>query len=112
MGAGKKRLTKNALKHHGELRANLRLLMRRKNVDNTIDGGRGGNGVQGGKSQVAGFRDAQRGLDRFEIAHLANEHDVRVFAKRSPKRIGEGMRVSMYCAVIHKTLPVLGKKLD
>jgi len=64
---------------------NLGLLVRRKNVNNTIDGGSRRIGVQSGKGQVACFRNAQCRLDRFEVAHFADEHDVGVFAKRGAK---------------------------
>jgi hypothetical protein len=54
--------------------------VRRKNVDDTVDRGRRRIGVQRCERQVARLCDAQRGLNRFEVAHFADEHHVRVFA--------------------------------
>jgi len=49
-----------------KLGADLGLLVRRENVDDTVDGLRRRVRVQGAEGQVAGFRDAQRGLDGLE----------------------------------------------
>ena len=38
-------------------------------------------GVQRREGQVAGLGDGQRGLDRLEVAHLADQHDVRILAQ-------------------------------
>ena len=37
--------------------------------------------------QVAGLGDAQRRFDRLEVAHLADEDDVGVFAQRGAQRV-------------------------
>src|SRR5882762_5666267 len=61
---------------------------------------------------MAGFRDAECRFDGLKVAHLADEHDVRVFAKRGAKRIREGMRISVDFTLIHKALLVIVKKFD
>src|SRR5712691_9864026 len=110
--ARQKRLTKNSLEHHGKLGTNLWLLVRRKNVNNTIDCGRRRIGVQGGKSQVAGFGDAQGGFDGLEFAHFADEYNVGVFTKCGAKRICKRMSVRVNFALVHKALLMIVKKLD
>src|SRR5262249_48511591 len=112
VGPWEKCLAKYAFEHHGELRANLRLLMRGKDVDNAVDGGGSRVGMQGGKGQVAGLSDAQRGLDSFQVAHLTDEHDVGVFTKRGTQRVGEGMGIRVYFALVDEALLVIVQKLD
>ena len=68
--------------------------------------------MQRRKSQVSGFGNAQRRLNRFQVAHFADEHDVGVFAERGAKRIRERMRVGMDFALVHEALLVIVKKLD
>src|SRR6187397_1401021 len=93
--ARQQRLTENSFKHERKLRANLCLLIGRKDVDDTVDSGRGGVRVQRGERQVSGFSDTQRGLDRFEVAHFADEDDVRVLAQGSAKRGREAVRIGV-----------------
>ena len=47
----------------------------------------GGVCVQRGKCQVTGFGNSQSHLDRFEIAHFADQHDVRVLTKRGAESV-------------------------
>jgi hypothetical protein len=56
--------------------------------------------VQGSKHEVAGLRRRERELDRLQIAHLANQDDVRVLAQSGPQRRGEGPRVSSHLALV------------
>jgi hypothetical protein len=50
--------------------------------------------VQGAEHQVAGFGRRQRQADGFQVAHFADQDDVRVFAQRRAQGVGErqGMR--------------------
>ena len=75
--------------HERELRADLRLLVRREDVDDAVDRLRRRVGVQRAERQVARLGDLQRRFDRLEVAHLADEHDVRVLAQRGAQRVGE-----------------------
>ena len=45
--------------------------------------------------QVPGLGDAQRRLDRLEVAHLADEHDVGVLAQRRAQRRARSPCVSL-----------------
>ena len=45
--------------------------------------------MQRAESKVAGFRDAQRRFNGFQVAHFADEHHVRIFTKRGAQSVGE-----------------------
>src|SRR5581483_9748294 len=106
------RLTHDAFQHERKLGANLRLLVRGEDVNNTVDGGRGRVGVQRAEGQVAGFGDAQRRLNRFQIAHFADEHHVRVFAERGAEGLGESLGIGVHLALVHQAILVLVDELD
>ena len=106
------RLTDDALEHHGELRTNLRLLPRRKNVDDAVDRLRRGICVQRGQREVTGLGDFQRGFDSFEIAHFADEHDVRIFTKRGAQRHAEAAGIAVHFALVDQTALVRMDVLD
>src|SRR5207302_1356460 len=106
------RLAKNSFEHHRELRANLRLLVRWENVNNTVDGRSGAVRVQSGERQVAGFRDTQGGFNGLEVAHFADEHHVGVFAQGSAERIRKGVRVRVNFALIDEAFLVVVQKFD
>ena len=79
------------LRHHRledqrQLRADLRLLVRREDVDDAGEGLHGGAGVQGREDEMAGLRDGERRLDGLAVAHLADQHDVGVLAQHVLQR--------------------------
>jgi len=78
LGFLQQRLGDDALEHERELGADLRLLVRRKHVDDAVDALHRGIGVQRRERQVPRLGDRQRGGDRLEVAHFAHQHDVRV----------------------------------
>src|SRR5690606_28146190 len=63
------------------LRADLRLLVRRKDVDHTINRLRGTVGMKRPKNQVARLRDRNRSGNRFKVTHLTNKHNIRVLTE-------------------------------
>jgi hypothetical protein len=65
-----------------KLQANLFLLGRRKDGDDALNRFGGVECVQGGEHQVAGFGGQQGGGNCFQVAHFADQDDVRVLAKR------------------------------
>src|SRR5437899_4565650 len=71
---GKQRLTKNSFERQRQLRAHLRLLRRRKHVDNTVNRRDRGISVESRKSQVTSFGDPQSRFDRFEVTHFADKY--------------------------------------
>ena len=52
--------------------------------------------MQGAEGQVAGFRNAQRRLDGFQVAHFADQHHVRVFAQGGAQRVGERLGIGVH----------------
>ena len=62
--------------------------------------------------QVARLGDAQRRLDRLEVAHLADEDDVGIFAQRRAQRGGEALRVAVDLALVDEAALVLVDVLD
>src|SRR5271156_2356151 len=109
---GKKRLAKNAFQHHGELRANLGLLVRGENVYDAVDRRDRRIGVQRGEGQVAGFSDAQSGFDGFQVAHFADEDDVGIFAQGGAQGIRKRMRVRVYFALVDQAFFVVVQEFD
>ncbi len=64
----------------GKHDADLFLLCHREDIDDAVYGLRGAVGMHGGEDQVAGFRRVNGQVHRFQVAHLADEEDIRVFA--------------------------------
>jgi hypothetical protein len=77
------------LQHAGQLQADLLLLVRREDRDDAVDRLGGVQRVQRREDEVARFGRHQRGLDRLEVAHLADQDHVRVLAQRAAQRVGE-----------------------
>ena len=70
-------------REHG---AHMRLLVRGKRVHQAIDRGGGAVGVQGAHHQNAHLRGGHRDAHGLEIAKLAHQNDVRIFAQRRQQR--------------------------
>ena len=68
--------------------------------------------VQRREGEVARLGDAQRGLDRLEVAHLADQHHVGVLAQRRAQGVGERVRVGVHLALVDHALLVLVQVLD
>ena len=54
----------------------------------------------------------ERGRDRLEVAHLADEDHVGVLAQRGAKRLGERRRVRADLALVDDAGPVVVQELD
>ena len=65
-----------------KLRADLLLLAGGKDVDDAVDRALGAGGVQGAEDDVAGFGRRDGRLDRFQVAHFADQDHVRVLTQR------------------------------
>ena len=101
------RLADDALEHQRELGANLRLLTRREDVDDAVDRLRRGVGVQRAERQVAGFGDLERGFHGFQVAHFADQDDVRILAEGGAQRVAEAVGVAVHFALVHQAVLVL-----
>ena len=109
---GHQRLTDDAFEDQRELRADLRLLVRRERVDDAGDRLRRRVGVQRGHRQMARLGQLQRGFHRFEVAQLADEHHVRVLAQRGAQRHAEALRVGVQLALVDQRGLVLVEVFD
>ena len=86
--------------------------MRGKNIDDAIDGGRRGIGVQRTKRQMARLGDAESRLDGLEISHLAHQHHVRVFAQCGAQGLTKPFGVGVDLALVDQAVLVGMHELD
>ena len=112
VGPRQQRLADDAFEHHRQLGADLRLLVRREDVDDAVDRLRRRVRVQRGERQVAGLGHAQRRLDRLEVAHFTDVDDVGIFAQRRAQRLGEPERVAQHLALVDEAALVRVEVLD
>ncbi len=82
----------------------LRLLGRRKNVDDAVDGLGRARSMQCPKDDVTGFRGGECELNGFKIAHFADQNDIRVFTQRRPQGVGKRMGMRSQLALIDQAL--------
>ena len=96
----------------GELRADLRLLIGWKYVDDTVNGFVRARRVQCSEDQMAGFRGSQRQLNRIEVPHFSDQNDVRIFAQRGLQRIGKGVSMRSQFALVDEAFFRFVNELD
>src|SRR5205807_651826 len=58
------------------------VFFRREQVENAVDGGARAGRVDGAEHEVARFGGVHGGLERFDVAQLADQDDIRVLADR------------------------------
>ena len=95
-----------------ELHAHLVLLVGREHVDDAVDRLGRVLRVQGGEHEVAGLGRGQRGRDRLQVAHLADEDHVGVLAQGGLQRGREALRVGAQLALVDEALLVAVEELD
>src|SRR5690606_617167 len=110
--AGEQLLGENADDRRGELRANLVLLVAGEDVDDAVDRAGGATGVERAEHDVARFGGGDGGLDRFQVAHFADEDHVRVLPERAADRLREGGDVDADFALVDRRLLVVVVELD
>src|SRR3984957_15586211 len=96
----------------GQLQTNLFLFGRRKDGDDALNGFGRVQGVQGGQHQVAGFGGENRGGNGFQVAHFADQNDVRVLTQSSAQRGGERGGVDFDFALVDETFFVAVQIFD
>src|SRR3954452_22354880 len=102
----------DTLKRDRQLHAHLVLLRRWEHVDDSVDGLGAVLRVQRGEHQVAGFSGRQRRRDRLEVAHLADQDDVRVLAQRCLQAKPEALSVGADLALVDDAALVRVQELD
>ena len=105
-------LRDDALQRLAQHDADLRLPIRRELIDDAVDRADRRRRVERAEDEVAGLRRLDRDRDRLEVAHLADEDDVRILAQRRAERVLEALRVLADLALIHEALLVLVHELD
>src|SRR5208283_497738 len=79
------------------------LLVRRKDVNDTVHRFGGALRVQRAEDQVAGGRRRDGQFDGFQVAHFADENNVRVFAQRAAQSRGKGLGMHADFTVTYQT---------
>ena len=100
-GAGDELLADHPFEHKGQLRPHLALLVGREHVDDAVDGLGRRTGVQGAEYQFPGVGGGQGQADGLEVAHLADQHHVRVRTHRRPQGVGEAAGADVDLALVH-----------
>ena len=90
VGCGEEPLAEDAAETFGDGGADLGLLRRWEDVEQTVERGGGVAGVHGADDEVAGFGGGDGHLDGFEVAEFADDDDVGVFAEGALEGGGEG----------------------
>jgi len=106
------RLGDDSLQRARDLRPDLLLLLGWEDVDHAVDRRGCTLRVEGAEDEVPGLGGRQRGRDRLEVAHLAEEDHVGVLAKRRAQRLAEARRVRPDLTLVDDAALVLVEKLD
>ena len=112
VGGREEGLGHDALERVRELHAYLLLLRGREDVDDAVDRARRTLRMQRRKDEVTGLGGGERGRDRLEVTHLAEEDHVRVLPQRRAQRLGEARSVSADLALRNDAALVPVHELD
>ncbi len=61
---------------------------------------------------MAGFRNIDGGLNRFDVAHFADQNDIGILPQHILQGLTEGGGVGAYLSLIHNRFFVLMDKFD
>ena len=112
VGGRQQRLRDDPLQRAGEHDPNLLLLLGGEDVDDPVDRAGRALRVQRAEHEVAGLGGGERGADRLEVAHLADEDHVGVLAERGAERLAEAGRVDADLALVDDAALVPVHELD
>ena len=101
---GQKLLADDGLEAHGQLHADLGLLLGGENVHDTVHGVRCGVGMESRKDQVTGLGGDQGGFNGGKGAHFADQNDIGVFPEDGTEAVGIGTGVLAYLALVDDAL--------
>ena len=104
---GQQRLRQHADQGGRQLRADLVLLFLGEDVDDAVDRAGGPVGVQRGEDDVAGFGRLDGRVDRFQVAHFADEDDVGVHTQGAADALLEVGHVHADLALVDRAFLVL-----
>ena len=105
-------LRDNAFKYKRELCPHLALLMTRKHINHAIDRLSRAVGMQRREYKVTGFRNCQGRLNRFQVAHFANQNHIGVFTQRVLQCRRKTFRVGANFALVDDAVAVPVDELD
>src|SRR5487761_2326709 len=105
-------LADNPLQGRCKLSSDLALLMRRKNVYNTVNCLRCVLSMECGEDKVARFCCSQRNRNGLKVAKFADENHIRVLAKYMLERSSETMSVRTYFTLVDDGLLVVMQKFN
>ncbi len=105
-------LADDGAQYHGELNANLLLLIGGKHVDDAVNRLRRADGMQRTEHELAGFGGGQRGLNRIQIAHFAEQNYVWRLAQCRAKSGFVALRVVFDFALGYHALLMRVDKLN
>ena len=80
-------LRDHRLQYHGKLYGDLPLLIRRKYINDAVNGIGCTDGVKRGKNEMAGLCRSHGDIHRFIITHFAQQNNVRALAEGRTQRI-------------------------
>ena len=83
-----------------------------KDVDDAVDRAGGARGVQRAEHDVARFGRGDGRLDRFQVAHFADQDHVGVLPQGAANRLGEAGDVDADFALVDRRLLVVVIELD
>src|SRR5690606_1942298 len=112
VGARDQPLRDHAAQHRGQAEARLHLLVGGEHRDDAVDGLGGVHRVQGGEDQMPGLRRCDGDLGGLDVAHLADQDDVRVLAQGGAQGAGERLGVEPDLALVDDRALVAERVLD
>lgn len=81
IGAGHQSLADDGFEHAGQLRDDLRLLVRGENIDQAVDRLRCVGRMEGGKNKVARLGSRESDANGIEVAQFGDDDDIRILAQ-------------------------------
>ena len=109
---GHEGLGEHANEGSGELGSDLVLGVLWEDIDDTVDGGAGGVGMEGAEDDVTGFGSFNGGMDGFEIAHFTDEDHVGIHTERAADALFEAGDIDANFALVEEAFLVFVEVLD